>query len=520
MLTKNLTPTGQIYDDYTLIQEKNTDNLQPNKQDPFNPYIFKETTNLISDLLEKHLLQTDTRGLKLTDPSVLTERAKEMMVAESNYPASLDENRLLSILKLYLETGIPVQSKGYMGRQFSSPIPLSGITDFVSSIINQPSSFYEAAQLPNVVEKIIANKFFKLFGWNNNSPEMITTSGGSLANMTAILAARNNAYPDVWKEGYNKKSELLKPAIAVSETAHYSITRAAGILGIGENQIIKLETNDKYQIDITKAIITLNQAKAKGLNVFCLVASAGSTSVGAIDNLDELGAIAKKRDIWFHIDGAHGGAIILSDKLKDKLKGIDQADSIVIDAHKTLFVPGTCTLLFYKNKLKAKQAFQQQASYVFEKDEDIYTAYDSADKNFECTKRPMIMNLWVPWAVYGKSVFSRKLEYLFKLTQLAYNTINISNDFVAHHQPETNIFCFSYKPKNIIDIDTYDFQLAIRDVIKQDGRFFISKVMLENKTVLRVVFMNHNLKISDFEKLLDAIRLIGQKLLESKKHYN
>ena len=381
-------------------------------------------------------------------------------------------------------------------------------------MINQPSSFYEAAQLPNVAEQLLAEEFYKFIGWNSETATMVTTSGASLGSMTALLAARNNAYPTLWEEGFESISKKYRPAIAVSEEAHYSITRAVGILGIGENQIVKLPVNNKGQIDENQIDKTLDEATARGLNVFCLVAATGSTSLGAFDNINAIGDITQKRNIWLHVDGAHGGGFLVSDKLRYKLKGIEKADSFVLDAHKMLFVPGTCTLLFYKDEAKAYGAFQQKASYVFEEKKDIYTLFDSAEKNFECTKRPMIMNLWVPWAMYGKQVFSQKLDYLYTLTQQAYQCIKKQNDFTECHQPEANIFCFRYTPSNVPILSEYDFQLAIRNAIKEEGNFFISKVKIKGKTALRVVFMNHNIKVQDFEMLLNEIRKVGQQLIK------
>jgi L-2,4-diaminobutyrate decarboxylase len=514
LLKENPDRNFTVMQNYAVLEHESPKNSVAT-EDPFDPEHFKTTADFVNILLKNHLSNTKTRGLKLTDPAILLGKAKNLMVTDSNFVAKLDPKKLEAILELYMSTGIPVQSTGYMGRQFSSPIPLSGITDYVSSIINQPSSFYEAAQLPNVVEQIVADKFYNLIGWDNHDPTMVTTSGGSLANMTAILAARNNAFPEIWKKGFTAIDKNVLPAIAVSEDVHYSILRAVGILGIGEDQVVKLPTNEKKQICIKQVEKVLDEAEAKGLKVFCLVASVGSTSIGAIDPINELGDITQKRNIWLHVDGAHGGGFILSNKLKHKLNGIHKADSFIIDAHKMLFVPGTCTLLFYKEKQKAKGAFQQKASYVFEKNEDVYTKYDSAEKNFECTKRPMIMNLWVPWAMYGKSVYSNKLEYLYELTQKAYHTILLQDDFVVHHQPEANIFCFSYVPRNLPTIQNYDFQLAIRNVIKEEGKFFISKVEIDGDTVLRVVFMNQNIKMEHFVQLLDEIRNIGQKLIKN-----
>ncbi|MGR9054134.1 MAG: pyridoxal phosphate-dependent decarboxylase family protein [Gammaproteobacteria bacterium] len=425
---------------------------------------------------------------------------------------------LSEILDLYISTGIQVHSPGYMGRQFSGVIPLAGVVDFVSSIVNQPSSFYEAGQLPNVVERIMADELNRFIGYEPDRFAMVTTSGGSLANMTAILAARNDKFPQFWSAGAASLSRgELQPAIAVGEDVHYSISRAAGILGIGEDRIVRLPIDRDKRICIDQVVPILESAEQRGLKVFCMVASAGTTSVGAFDRLDMLADIAGERNIWLHVDGAHGASLLVSDKHRQKLKGIDKVDSFAWDAHKMMFMPAMCTLLFYKNKEKSFGAFHQEASYVFEKHPDIYTEFDNAERNFECTKRPMIMSLWVTWTLYGKKIFSDKIEYLCQMADWAYQVLTEASDFATLHRPEANILCFRYIPSNFsVDISLSDFQLAIRNKIRADGKFFISKVNIDGETALRVVFMNHETSLEHFRLLLDDIRKTGQLIMTSK----
>jgi L-2,4-diaminobutyrate decarboxylase len=178
-----------------------------------------------------------------------------------------------------------------------------------------------------------------------------------------------------------------------------------------------------------------------------------------------------------------------------------------------LFTPGTCTLLFYKDKQRSYGAFRQEASYVFEKEEDIYTALDSGEQNFECTKRPVIMNLWVSWAMHGKAVFSQKIDHLCLLASQAYEVLLEEDDFEVVHQPQANILCFRYIPDNL-DLQAHPhFQLYIRNKTKEEGRFFISKVELNGQEVLRVVFMNHEIEMKHFRMLLQEIRRTGQEMI-------
>ncbi|RXK85971.1 pyridoxal phosphate-dependent decarboxylase family protein [Filimonas effusa] len=485
-------------------------------EEAFSTKEFRKISDIVVASLEQYLQQIDpVCGLNLTEPAILIEKARSLMTHESEEIAAFDETRLRDIIELYTKTGIQVHSKGYMGRQFSGVLPLSGIFDLVNATVNQPSSFYEAAQLPNVAELIMQNELNKFIGYTDNSFAMVTTSGGSLANLTALLSARNYKYPNVWNSGLHRLHENAIPAVAISENAHYSIKRAIGIMGIGEDQLVKLPVNGKNQIDSSKVESCLKKAREQGLRVFCMVASACTTDTGSFDPLDELAAIAQEHDSWLHVDGAHGASLLLSEKHRHKLKGLEKADSFIWDAHKMLFTPGTCTLLFYKNKERSYGAFRQEASYVFEKQADIYTSLDSGEQNFECTKRPVIMNLWVSWAMHGKAVFSKKIDHLCHLANQAWNILLHEGDFQVIHEPQANILCFRYTPANL-DLQTNKhFQLYIRNKIKEEGRFFISKVEVNGEEALRVVFMNHEIEMIHFRMLLQEIRKTGQEMIIS-----
>lgn len=489
--------------------------------DIFDHSLFRRHVEIVIEKLEKYLADDSVRGLRLIDPAVLLKQVRYIMESRNRDESQEehiepDEEKLGDIVDLYIKTGIQVYSPGSLGRQFSGVFPLAAVIDLVSSIVSQPSSFYEAAQLPNVAEKIMADEFNKFIGWEPENFSMVTTSGGSLANMTAILAARNDKFPRIWSEGFAGCVGKFRPALAVGDV-HYGVFRAAGILGIGEDQIVRLPLNEKRQICHEKVIETLERAELRGLKVFCIVASAGNTSVGAFDPIEELAEIAGKKDIWFHIDGSHGASFLVSDNLRTKLKGIDKADSFSLDAHKMMFVPAMCTLLFYKNREKSSIAFSQQASYVFEEAPDIYSHFDSADKNFECTKRPLIMNLWVLWALYGKELFAEKIEYACKIAREAYDILENEPDFVTLHEPEANILCFCYLPPDYKKLALVDLQVAIRNRIKEEGKFFISKVKLDGKSALRVVFMNHLTDIGHFLSLLDEIRRVGTDIRKKSK---
>ncbi|MFJ4715577.1 pyridoxal phosphate-dependent decarboxylase family protein [Streptomyces sp. NPDC088785] len=489
--------------------------------DAFDPELFRTTSETVTAKLEKHLADQSIRGLELVAPATLARAARALMTPERTSAPEFDEERLAAIIDLYIRTGIQVHSPGYMGRQFSGVVPLAGVIDFVSSVVNQPSSFYEAGQLPNVAERIMADELGRLIGWKPGGFAMVTTSGGSLANLTALLAARNERYPGYWSGGAAAVDSPGRPAIAVGADVHYSVARAAGVMGIGDAQLVRLPLDAAQRIDPARVRPALDAAREQGLHVFCLVASAGTTAVGAFDPIDELADIARERDLWLHVDGAHGASLLVSDRLRHKLRGVERADSLTWDAHKMMFVPAPCTLLFYREEARSLAPFRQQASYVFDEEPDVYTALDSGGRNFECTKRPMIMTLWALWALYGPALFATKIEHLCRLTREAHRIVEDEPDFVALHHPEANILCFRHRPGGAAGLDDaalHRLQIDIRNRVKERGHFFISKVDIDHVAALRVVLMNHQITTEHIRMLLDEIRAVARDALDGAAH--
>lgn len=478
--------------------------------DAFEPTHFSEAVALAHDRLVNHLHRDEVEGLTQIRPHDLLAQARALMT--SGQGDRFDPQRFADILDLYLRTGIKVNSRGYMARQFSSVPPVAAVFDMISALAPQPGSFYEAGPLPNVADRIIAEEFGALLGWPAGSFEMVSTSGASLANMTAVLAARNRHYATGWKEGVAGDARG-RPAVAIGADSHFSVTRIAGILGLGEDQVVRLPLNARRQICTEGAAQALNAAAQRGLHVFCIVAAAGSTSIGANDPLPALAEMARERGAWLHVDAAHNGALLVSNRLRSRVKGLELADSFCLDAHKTMFMPSACTLLFYRQRGVAETAFPQKASYVFDPEEDEISRFESGVKNFECTKRPAILNLWLTWALYGRKFFESKLDYLVDLTQAAHDHLTALPDFTVQHEPESNILCFVHRPQGSAGLDIDRLQLELRNRVRDAGRYFISKVDLDGATVLRIVMMNHRIGIEDIAGLVEDIRRNGRDIV-------
>ena len=241
------------------------------------------------------------------------------------------------------------------------------------------------------------------------------------------------------------------------------------------------------------------QVKKEGKRVMALVANACATSTGLFDPLDEMAVFCKKHKLWFHVDGAHGAVALLSNKHRQKVKGIEKADSIIWDAHKMLRVPALCTAVLYKKQEQMWNSFHQKGSYVFHENEVI--GMDSMPFTVECTKSALGTKLFWSFAMEGQEAIVKFIENSFQQAQNLYNYLKSQEDFYCPYFPQSNILCFQYKPQIIND----QKQLALRYKLINSGEFYITSCLIHGKRYLRTVMMNPLTDINDYKALSNAI---------------
>ena len=318
------------------------------------------------------------------------------------------------------------------------------------------------------------------------------THGGSLANLTALIAARKRLVPDVWQEGTPGDLALLAPA-----ECHYSIARAAGILGVGRHAIYRLDV-DKNGVVIPDRLSAAHQClKNDGKRAIALVANACSTSVGLYDPLQEIGEFCQERNLWFHIDGAHGASALLSNKHRTLLQGAYLADSLIWDAHKLMRTPVLCAALLVRDHRTLDNAFEQEASYIFHDKEQ--PGVDFIHRTVECTKAGLGLKLFLVLAALGERGVAEYVDRQFLLAMEAYNYIQGLSGYECAVRPQSNILCFRIEGNDSL-------QLALRDKLIAQGDFYLSTTAINDKRYLRLVFMHPGTTMNDVERLIRNIQ--------------
>jgi len=480
-------------------------NLHPNIDTVFSP---DETKKLVGELalcLETYYRSCqsmDSRTVPPLTPSLFLDIVKKEM-RENNSSFSY-------LAKLVLDNGHHLHDPRYMGHQVPPSIPAAALFDVLGRASNQGAAVFEMAPFGTAAERAVVNELGKMVGWSEGSFAGIGTHGGTLANVTALLAARNLRYPQFWKEA--QSDTKLKPTIVTSADSHYCIARACGILGIGTSNLIKVPVDSKRKMDLLKARKILETAKARSLDVFAIVGSACTTPTGSFDDLVGIGELAKEFKIWFHVDGAHGASFLFSEKHKNLLKGIELSDSVTWDAHKMLFVPALSTYLLYKRKSDSWAAFAQDAPYLFDpKDPEGLAEYDGGLRTFECTKGALSLALWGVWSLYGKEFLASLIEKSMENTLTLYQMIKESSDFEAAHTPQCNILCFRFNPEGKEKDGSLlsEIQKKVRKALLNEGHGYITGTAIEGHYWLRVTVINPLTTQKEFGTLLEKIRQIA-----------
>lgn len=254
----------------------------------------------------------------------------DLKLALYSREGGLSGERLSEFIRDYLRTTTRLHHPGYMSHQVAVPHYAGALAALVDTFTNNVMAIYEMGPGAASIEYHVINVLLEKIGWEPAPPNLkdvpysqayaggVLTHGGSLTNLTALIAARTKLVPDVWDGGIPRDLAILAPV-----ESHYSIARAAGILGIGRNGIYTLDVDETGAIIPDKLTLVYDRMRAGGRRAIALVANACSTAVGVYDPLDEIGDFCNEHDIWFHVDGAHGASALFSKKHRTLMKGKD-----------------------------------------------------------------------------------------------------------------------------------------------------------------------------------------------------
>lgn len=420
--------------------------------------------------------------------------------------AGVAQNEFLELVDQYLNYSVRTGSKQFLNQLYSGFNFPAFIGDVLTTLTNTSMYTYEVAPVATEIEKSMISLMNRYAGYENG--DGLFVSGGSNANLVAMFSARNRALPGSRFEGYDNNQKLT---VFVNEQAHYSFETAANVLGIGSQSVIKVKADANGRIIPEEFEIAITASKARGEKPFFAVATNATTLLGAYDPIDEMAAICSKHNIWLHADGSFGGSLILSEKHRHKLKGLEKSDSFAWNPHKLMNIPLICSVILVKQKGTLQYNLTDlNTDYIFH---DIDEIEDLGKKSIQCGRRVDAVKLWFAWKYFGLEGYQQRIDNLMDMATYAENIVHENPRLELMAPRQSFAICFRYIPEK--DIDLNDFNLQLRETLRKTGQTIVNYGYIGKTLTIRLITVNGELEKSDIDLFFDRLIFAAKQLEES-----
>jgi aromatic-L-amino-acid/L-tryptophan decarboxylase len=410
----------------------------------------------------------------------------------------------------------------FFGYVASPSTPIGSYADLIASTLNANVTCWRSSPAATEIEKIVVRWLGSLIGYAEDSRGLLT-SGGSMANMIALLAASRRVTGSTTSAHglWNSGAPLI---MYVSEEVHMSIPKAADILGFGRKHVRVIECDDRLRMNVAALRNSIAADLGAGLRPFCVVASAGTVGTGAVDMLDQIADITREFDLWFHVDGAYGAPGTLDSSKKDLFRGLERADSVSLDPHKWLYVPVDAGCLLFRDDEAFSAAFSSQdAEYIKRHGYAADEAFAFWDYGVELSRRFRALKIWLTLRYYGVRRIAAAISDDIALAAYLGELIEQSEDFEPLAPVELSICCFRYVPPDLrmrlrlaneteaAEINDHLDQLntCIMNAVQTGGRAYVSNASVRGRFGLRVCITNFRTTRAHIEETINIVREVA-----------
>ncbi|KAJ9647127.1 Glutamate decarboxylase 2 [Coniosporium tulheliwenetii] len=368
-----------------------------------------------------------------------------------------------------LETfSVNTWTQGFMDKLYSSTDAVGLASELLLAALNTNVHVYQVSPALTLIEKHTTRALASLYGFTGPHAGGISQPGGSASNSTAIVIARNTLYPETKQDGLGGRKFVL----FTSAHGHYSVEKAAQMFGFGSSAVKAVAVDEDGRVDAAALEAAVSKAKEEGETPFFVNATAGTTVLGSFDPIDKLADVCQRDGLWLHVDGCWGGPVVFNESLKkDRLRGVERADSVAVTPHKMLGVPMTCSFLVGPDIRKFWKANTLPAGYLFHNVEDSVQdrpgvdgdssggsgsaeeVFDLADLTPQCGRRGDALKFFLSWTFYGSAGYSGMLERAFDSAAYLFDLLDSHKDFVLVSRAPLPCcqVCFYYAPEGKLD---------------------------------------------------------------------
>lgn len=324
----------------------------------------------------------------------------------------------------------------FFNQLFGGRNPKATLGDLLAVLLNNSMYTYKVAGPQVGIEKEILHRICEMIGYGADSDGTFAP-GGSMSNFMAMLMARDAYNASIPQEGVHQKLTVY-----TSEESHYSIPKNAAFMGIGREQVRYIETDDHGKMIPSKLEAQVVKDLQDNFHPFFVNATAGTTVLGAFDDITPLSEICKKHQLWLHVDGAYCGGVIFSKKYKHLVQGLEASDSFSVNAHKMLGTPLSCSILVTRHKHHLYNSFSNDAAYLYQTDGDDYNL---GKTSLQCGRRNDALKFWTLWKSVGTNGLGTIVDHQFYLAEVAREYINDHPDYTLYSFEDSISICFNYK---------------------------------------------------------------------------
>ena len=385
-----------------------------------------------------------------------------------------------------VEQGFHVPSASYFGLMNPTPAYMGVLAEALVAGLNPQLATMARSQLASKIEVETVRWIGERVGWRGEFNGTFT-SGGNEANFSGLALALASAFPNSVEQGV--ASIGAQPTLYASAESHHSLDKSAGLLGIGRRALRRIAVNDAVQLDPQKLDQAIREDQASGRKPFCVVATAGTTNSGTVDDLVAIAEICKSRQLWLHVDGAYGASAIFSDQHRNLVRGVELADSLTIDPHKWLAMPFAAGVILTSHPEILERAFSVAAPYM-PKAAGAHLP-DNSRISTQWTRRMNSLKLWLTLRVHGRKAYEELIDRQLRLAQDFVRWVRASNDFELAVPQTLPIVTFRLRAAGLSPERLACAHGGIVDEVTRDGRRWISETAVMGQSVLRMMVISY-----------------------------
>ena len=415
----------------------------------------------------------------------------------------IDPEQLLNhVFGEMVTKGFHVPSANYFGLMNPTPTYIGVMAELMVAGLNPQLATVKRSQLASKIEHETVRWIGERVGWQEKFDGTFTT-GGNEANFTGLALALAAKFPDFIEDGLLAVGG--QPVCYASEEAHHSIDKSAGLLGIGRKALRRIAVNQNIQLDTAALESMIVNDISAGKKPFCVLATAGTTNSGAVDDMVALAEICRRHDLWLHVDGAYGASAIFSDKHRRILRGIEQADSIAIDPHKWMAMPLAAGVILTRHPEMLERAFAVAAPYMPKAVES--KGVDNSRISTQWTRRMNSLKVWLTLRVHGRKAYEAHIDRQMTLAAGFVEWLRKSELFELATPQVLPIVAFRLKAKTVgADADALAAaHSAIVEEVTRDGRRWISETRVNGTSVLRMMVISYLTEETHLRGLQEAL---------------